>query len=220
VFKLHRNTDAGKSLLKRRAWFDETGASTVTPVIQGDAVEHQVSAVPNPVVTAPVITEDAIKNHPLYKQILSETIERRKEIKQLQEKLASASPAQETTVQTPAPTGRGEITAETVNELVNKRLNEVRLKADQDNLLTQYKVPVEEQEIWRDSNIDNMTKRLQAAFGRPQNGSAGNGSSGGDPFADLAVRIKAGVTGTGVNVGQTLYTPESMTRLGGGVVNN
>lgn len=210
--------EAGKSLLARRAWFDETGASTVTPVIQGDAVEHQVSSVPAVTTQAPSITDDVVKGHPLYKSVLSETIERRQEIARLKAELEAAKrTSQEVSDTTPATTGK-DIKPDEIQKLIDARFAEVQTKAAQEALFAQYKVPAEMQDLWRDNNIEAMTKRLQAAYGKPQNGGAGNGTGNADPHADLAQRIKERVTGQGPSAGANLYTPESMAKLRGGVI--
>ncbi len=217
MFKVKRNT-SGISLLKRRAWFDESGISTTSEATQGEAAVEHVSSVPSIDWTKTQIPEDAIKNSPAYKALLAESVERRQEIKKLKD--AQAAPAQDASAQTPAPT-QTVVTEEMINKIVAQELGKVQLKAQQDNLLSQFKVPVEEQDTWRDSNVEAMTKRLQKAFGSPlNNANAGNGSGNADPYADMKVRIKAAVMGTGENPGANLYTPETMTRVGGGIVRN
>lgn len=47
------------------------------------------------------IPEEVIKSHPLYKQVLSESIERRKEIAELRKNTATTSPTQEATAPKP-----------------------------------------------------------------------------------------------------------------------
>ena len=222
VFKIRRNK-SGSSLLKRRTWFDVEGASTTSEVIQGDAVEERVSSVPAIDWAKTQIPEDVLKNHPLYKQVVGEAAQRRIDQKNLREQLAKLSDEKtapvdstKTPVQSDTP-----VTLETVNKLLADELSKVNLKAQQDALLIQFKVPTEDQEIWRDANIEAMTKRLQAAFGGPlKQGNAGNGAGNDDPYSDIRARVRAGISGKGPNPGAQLYTPETQRRLGGGIVTN
>lgn len=195
---------------------DEAQGAGTAASAQGDAVEHVVSS-------APALTPDQIKASKEYKDLLSESVARRQEIKRLEDELKKlAPPAQDASAQTPAPTAAATLNEETVNKIIAAELAKVQLKADQDALLKTYNVPVEDWETWRDANTENMTKRLQKAFGAISGGSAspGNGSGSADPYSDVRARVRARISGQGENPGINLYQPDTQRRLGGGIVTN
>lgn len=222
MLKLKRNIN-GISLLKRRTWFDESGISTASDIIQGESVEHTVSPVPKTPPTQPEITDDVIKNHPLYKQLLSESVARRQTIKQLEEQFKNVltpTPAAETVSDNSAPPQKG-LTEDAVEKRIADALAKRDLKASQDKLLDQFKVPNEVRELWRDNDVEAMQKRLTVAFGGPLGGgSPGNGSGNDDPHADIRTRIRARISGQGENPGEKLYEPSKQRELGGGIVLN
>lgn len=186
-----------------------------------DQIETTVSSIPEPKKEEKTeidwksaqVPEDIIKSHPLYKSLLEESIERRKKIADLNQLLKE--PKEE---KIEKPVEGQALTAEKVQELMKAEFSRLETLSRQNTLLERYKVPETDRDLWRDGDIAAMEKRLQAAFGKINDGSSpGNGGDAPDRFAELRQRIKDNLSGEAPK-GPGLFSPERQRALGGGII--
>jgi hypothetical protein len=196
------------------------------------AVENSVSGIPTPVpgappaqpVTPPVIDwskvqvpDEVIRNHPAFKEVLTESIERRKQIAALKTAIDGTTPPDPAKPAAPANATEA-LTAEKVKDLMQAEFSRLETISKQNELLTKYNVPEADRELWRDANIETMAKRLQAAYGRPADGSSpGNGGDNTDRYAEMKARIRANIKGE-APTGPSLFSPQRQQALGGGII--
>lgn len=173
--------------------------------------------------TNQVISEDAVKNHPLYQQLLSESIERRQTIKQLKEQIDSKPVSQES-LQTSSDVDPLQMV---MNELaqLKQSLQQTTLTAKREAIVAKYAIPEDAQDLLTATDAEQLEVQAQKLSNilrkspkpAPQDVSdAGVNSDPSNNVSDLQKRVMARLKGTADN-----FNPMTDAKLavnaGGGV---
>lgn len=212
---------------------ENSGGSAVGGMPTPDAVVTEASASGSPAPTTPVvdwskvdltaIPEDVIKSSPLYKQVLSESIERRRENADLKQKI------QQTEVKLPE--GDQPEWAKNLVNTVNEQnkilvaLTAQTAKSERESIATKHGIPAEMVGLIAGENIADFEANaavIGAALKKSGgvisgNASAGNAASGGDQLSGVRNRLKQGMNEKG-ELAPSIFNPGTQTTRGGGAM--
>lgn len=174
-----------------------------------------------------VITDETILNHPLYKNLLEESIQRRKTIKELKEKLNSMDATQEKpqeTVQTNPQALDGDAVTVLRSELeqLKASLQQQQLLNVKQSLLQEHGLPNEALTLITGNSPDEIKSQVEAiakikgVVAPRDNSDIGSTES---RYDDVRTRVLDRVLGKHSNAGNSMYDPRFAARHGGGVIN-
>lgn len=165
----------------------------------------------------PAISEDAIRNHPLYQELLSESIQRRQTIAALKAEMRVA--------QTPEPAPAEQPPSGELDELRNmvaaltqriEQDQQTRIDRARRDAIARFNVPEELQEFVVGDSEDVITSRAERLRGpQPHQGTTPVGGGSQEPDEDLLNRVKARITGKDQ---PNVFAPGIHRTLGGGPV--
>lgn len=169
------------------------------------------------------ISEDVIREHPLYKQLLSESIERRKTIAELKNKLDSQP--LETTLEVTQQTETSDPLARVMQELADLKqsLTQTTVQAKREAVIAKYQIPEDLHDFISASDPEGMEaqaeKLAQLARKAPKPTPQDKSDAGGNNTpteSDLHKRVLSRINGTSEN-SNPMHDPNLAVRFGGGV---
>lgn len=176
----------------------------------------------------PVIREQEVKNHPLYKELLSESIERRQTIKSLKEELETLktsipdTPQPEASSDAPVVQSNSDVNdlkaqvEELKQTLANQQLETARQKS-----LSDYGLPSGLAQFLTGNTVEEISAKAEELANHLKPNTPRDVSDVGtpeNPVNDLQTRVLEKVLGKHKQEGSNIYDPNFATRHGGGVI--